>query len=302
MTIRTVPAREGQMWNLREIVVIAALAVVFGVIYWAWVAAWGAVRVAMGPFGDLSQSIFIGGWMIVAPLSLYIIRKPLTGVISEIVAAFVEFAFLGSPIGPLLLLTGLVQGVGAELPFAATGYRRYGWPVFIASGLSAALFSFVYSAIRFGWLGQANTPAENDLGGAFGGVLTSVILIRLALHLTSGVVLCGVVSKLLGDALRHTGVLDNFAIGREVTSGVTTPAARAGMQLFGGALFVGGIVVFGWAGFAAGDLGVLLQPATPQTAALALVQTISLGIAVIGAVVGGLALLNDGSPSPPAAA
>lgn len=195
MTERHVPS-QGYAWNLREIVLIAALAVVFGLLYWAWVQVWGGLRLAMGPAGDLAQNVLIGGWMVVAPLAIYIVRKPLTGVVAEIGAAFVEFAFLGSPIGPLLLLTGVVQGVGAELPFTLTGYRRYSWWVFIAAGISAALFSFVYSTIRFGWLGQ------------------DVFLLRLGLHLLSGLVLTGGLAKLIGDALRATGVLDNYPIGR----------------------------------------------------------------------------------------
>lgn len=196
MTVRHVPSQARAGWNLREIVLVAALAVVFGLLYWAWVQVWGGLRVAMGPGGDLAQNVLIGGWMVVAPLAIYIIRKPLTGVITEIGASFVEFAFLGSPIGPLLLITGVVQGVGAELPFAVTRYRRYGWWVFVAAGLTAALFSFVYSTIRFGWLGQ------------------DVFVLRLALHLLSGLVLTGLLAKALGDVLRATGVLDNYAIGR----------------------------------------------------------------------------------------
>lgn len=196
MTVRHVPSQEGYAWNLREIVLVAALAVVFGLLYWAWVQVWGGLRIAMGPAGDLAQNVLIGGWMVVAPLAIYIVRKPLSGVAAEIAAAFVEVAFLGSPIGPLLFLTGLVQGVGAELPFTLTGYRRYGWWVFILAGLSAACFSFVYSTIRFGWLGQ------------------DVFLLRLVLHLLSGLILTGVVAKVIGDALRATGVLDNYAIGR----------------------------------------------------------------------------------------
>lgn len=215
MAGRPVPRHAARMWNLREIVVVGALAVVFGVVYWMWVAGWGMVRVALGPLGDLAQSLFIGGWMVVAPLAIYIIQKPMTGLISEILAAFVEFAFLGSPIGPLLLLTGLIQGAGAELPFALTRYRRYGWPVFAASGLSAALCSFVYSTVRFGWLGQGTTAAGRTLTGVLGGAIGGVLLVRLALHLLSGLILCGLLSKLIGDALKATGVLDNFAIGRE---------------------------------------------------------------------------------------
>jgi energy-coupling factor transport system substrate-specific component len=135
----------------------------------------------MGPFGDLAQNVLIGGWMVVAPLALFILRRPGTGTVAEILGAFVQVAFLGSPVGPILLLTGIVQGVGAELPFTLTRYRRYSWPIFLASGLSAAAFSFVYASIRFGWWGQ------------------EWFLLRLGLHLLSGLLLTGVLALCAAD-------------------------------------------------------------------------------------------------------
>lgn len=186
----------GRGWPLRELVMIAVLGVVFGFLYWALVQAWGGLRVVMGPFGDLAQNVLIGGWMVVAPLAIYIVRRPGAGVVAEVLGAFVEFAFLGSPVGPLLLLTGIIQGAGAELPFTLTRYRRYSWTVFVAAGLSAAAFSFVYATIRFGWLGQ------------------DWLLLRLVFHLLSGLLLTGVLARLIGDGLLRTGVLDDYPIGR----------------------------------------------------------------------------------------
>lgn len=183
-------------WTLRDLVMVAVLGLVFGFLYWALVQAWGGLRIVMGPFGDLAQNILIGGWMVVAPLAVYILRRPGTGAVAEILGAFVQVAFLGSPVGPILLLTGIVQGVGAELPFTLTRYRRYSWVMFLASGLSAATFSFVYASIRFGWWGQ------------------EWFFIRLGLHLLSGLLLTGVLARLLGDGLLRTGVLDDQPIGR----------------------------------------------------------------------------------------
>lgn len=183
-------------WRLRDIVLLAVLAVVFGFLYRLLVFAWGPLQLAMGPLGDLAQNVLIGGWMVVAPLALYILRRPFAGIVAEMIAAFIEVVFLGSPIGPLLLLTGLVQGAGAELAFAVTRYRRYGWPVFLCSGLLAAVFSFCYAAIRFGWWGQ------------------DLFAIRLGMHLASGLILTGVLAKLIGDALARTGVLDEYPLGR----------------------------------------------------------------------------------------
>ncbi|MBT0994713.1 ECF transporter S component [Cellulomonas sp. DKR-3] len=182
--------------TLADLVLLAVLAVVFGFLYWALVQAWGALQLAMGPFGDLAQHVLAGGWMIAAPLATYIVRKPFVGIVVEIVAAFVEVAFLASPVGPMLLLVGFVQGAGAELPFALTRYRRYGWGVFVASGVSAGLASVALGAVRFGWLQQ------------------DWFAWRLGLTVVSSVLLCGLLARVLGDALARTGVLDNTALGR----------------------------------------------------------------------------------------
>ncbi|NKY41486.1 ECF transporter S component, partial [Cellulomonas septica] len=140
--------------TLAELVLLAVLAVVFGFLYWALVQAWGALQLAMGPFGDLAQHVLIGGWMVAAPLAIYVVRKPGVGIVVELVAAFVEVAFLASPVGPTLLVVGLVQGAGAEAAFALTRYRRYGWGVFALSGVLAGLASTALGVVRFGWLGQ----------------------------------------------------------------------------------------------------------------------------------------------------
>jgi energy-coupling factor transport system substrate-specific component len=186
--------------TLYDLVLLATLAVVFGFLYWALVQVWGPLRLAMGPLGDLAQNLLIGGWFVVAPLAIYIVRKPLVGVTTEILASIVEVVFLGSPVGPILLLTGLVQGAGSELPFAITRYRRFEWGVFAVSGLSAAVFSFVYNVFRLGWLGQ------------------DYVLLRLGFQLSSGILLGGILAKIMGDALLGTGVLDNYAIGRAAQS------------------------------------------------------------------------------------
>lgn len=190
----TRPATRGLA--LSEIVAIVVLGVVFGFLYFALVTAWKALAVAMGPAGDLAQNVLIGGWMVAAPLALFITRRPGAGVIAEVIASLVEVVFLGSPVGPILFVSALVQGVGAEVAFAATRYRNHGLPVYLASGVTAALASFAWSTVRFGWWGQ------------------DLFWLRLGLHVASGVVLCGLLAWLLGRALARTGVLRDLPGGR----------------------------------------------------------------------------------------
>ncbi len=201
----TEPTGRRQRLPLRDIVLLVMLGVVFGFLYWALVQGWNLLAVAMGPAGDLAQHLLLGGWLLVAPIAIAIIRRPFVGIIAEVIASVVEVVFLGSAVGPLLVVAAALQGAGSELPFAITRYRRFGWLTFGLSGLLGAGFVFVFSAFRFGWYGQ------------------ELLLLRLALQLLSGLLLGGLLAKVIIGALLRTGVLDQFAIVRE--DGSARPAA-----------------------------------------------------------------------------
>ncbi len=184
-------------WELKDLMLMVVLGVVFGFVYWVLVQAWNGLAILMGPAGDLAQHVLFGGWLIVAPIVIAIVRRPFAGIAAEIIASVVEVVFLGSPVGPTLVIAAAIQGLGSELAFAATRYRRFGWTVFAVSGLLGAGLVFFYSAFRSGWYGQ------------------DIFALRLVLQLVSGVVLGGLLAKVVVDALARTGVVDNFAIGRE---------------------------------------------------------------------------------------
>lgn len=194
--------------SMRDIVLMVMLGVVFGFLYWALVQAWTALSIAMGPAGDLAQHFLLGGWLIVAPLAVAIIRRPFIGIIAEVLASVIEVVFLGSPVGPLLLVAAALQGAGSELPFALGRYRRFGWLTFALSGLCGAGLVFVLSAFRFAWFEQ------------------DILLLRLGIQLVSGVVLGGILARLLVTSLRRTGVLDGFPIVRDAAAG--RPVLRRG--------------------------------------------------------------------------
>ncbi len=180
--------------KLRDIVLMVVLGTVFGFLYWALVQAWTALSIAMGPAGDLAQHFLFGGWLLVAPIAIAIIRRPFVGVIAEVLASVIEVVFLGSAVGPLLFVAAAIQGLGSELPFALGRYRKYGWLRYAISGALGAGLVFFYSAFRSGWYGQ------------------EILFLRFGIQLASGIILGGLLAKLIVDSLVRTGVLDNFAI------------------------------------------------------------------------------------------
>lgn len=184
-------------WAMKDLVLMVVLGVVFGFVYWVLVQAWNGLSILMGPAGDLAQHVLLGGWLLVAPIAIAIVRRPGAGIAAEILASVVEVVFLGSPVGPMLVVAAAIQGIGSELPFALTRYKRYTWGVFALSGLLGAGLVFFFSAFRSGWYGQ------------------DIFALRLVVQCLSGIVLGGLLAKVVVDALARTGVVDNFAIGRE---------------------------------------------------------------------------------------
>ena len=183
------------VWTLRETMIVAALGAVFGVLYLGWVQVWLVLQALLGP---VTMDVVMGFWFIVSIIAAAIIRKPGVALVSEVLAAAVQI-LLGSPAGLLLLLTGLVQGAGAEAVFAATRYRRYSLPVLMAAGMGAAMFSFVYTWVRF------------DYGSLAPGLLVAMFVLRL----TSGALLAGLLGHVIVKALYRTGVLSGLGIDRD---------------------------------------------------------------------------------------
>jgi energy-coupling factor transport system substrate-specific component len=190
------PTARGR-WQLRDIVLLVVLGVVFGFVYWVFVQAYYGLAILLGPFADLSANVLHGSWLIVAPIAIAITRKPGAGVVAEVLAAAVEVFLLASPFGAPLLLTAVLQGVGSELAFALYRYRRFTWSVYALSGLGGGFVVFWYTALTSGWYGQ------------------DIFAVRLGIQLVSGVLLGGLLAKVVVDALLRTGVLDDFAIGRD---------------------------------------------------------------------------------------
>jgi len=189
-------SRPGGTWTTLEIVVGSVVAVAVGVVFWSWDLLYGALFSAL-PFP--TSYLVVGVWMIGGLLVPYIVRRPGAALVGELVAAFVSM-ILVNQWGATVMLSGLVQGVGAELVFGLTGWRRWGLPVMLVAGAVAGMFSIVLDSFVFGYW-QAYT---------LGAILLGVVLVAL-----SGAVLGGIPSKLLGDALARTGVLGGLAITRQ---------------------------------------------------------------------------------------
>lgn len=182
-------------WTLRETLIVAVIGAVFAVLYLGWVQLW---LVAQAAVGAISMDVFMGFWFVASVVAAAIIRKPGAAFGAEVLAAAVQ-VLLGSPAGLLLIVSGMVQGAGAELVFALTRWRSYSLPVLMAAGVGAAVFSYVYTWIRF------------DYGALAPGLLAAMFILRTL----SGALLGGLLGHVIVEALYRTGVLQGLRIDRD---------------------------------------------------------------------------------------
>jgi energy-coupling factor transport system permease protein len=186
-------------WSQRETVIVATLGMAFGVLYLAWVQVW---LVAQSLIGPLALDILFGFWCVVSIVAAYCVRKPFVAFTAEVVAAVAE-VLTGNPAGLILVLTGVVQGAGAELPFAMTRWKRYDLTVLLTAGASAAVFSFVYTWIRFN----------------YGNLAPELLALMLTLRIASGMLLAGLLGRIIAERLWKTGVLSGLALDDAIRAG-----------------------------------------------------------------------------------
>ena len=143
-------------WRTRDFIVAAALAVPLGLI---WSFAYGFVWLTARGIQPLLGDVFDGFYIIGGVLVAYIIRKPGAALLGEMLAALIEIPFTG--FGAVVLWLGLLQGLGVELVFLATRYRRFDLLVLMLAGAMGALVAVIgYSYVTEGWLGPGAGLAD----------------------------------------------------------------------------------------------------------------------------------------------
>ncbi len=189
----TIQHRQG--WRVVDIVVAAVIAVAFGVVFVAWNALWSFTTpffAALPP----AQALIYGVWLLPGVLVGLIVRKPGAALFGGLVSAIVS-ALIGSQWGIDAIVSGALQGGGAELAFALGLYRRWNLPFAMLAGILAG----VGAAIHDIWVYYPDTG------------LNYQVVFAVALVL-SGAVIAGIGAWLLLRALVGTGVLRDFSVGR----------------------------------------------------------------------------------------
>lgn len=201
-TITTTSAPRVYRWRVVDIVVAAVVAVVAGLVFWVWDQASNPVGAPITAALPGLQGIINGPWLFAGVLGGLIVRKPGAALFTEAVAATVS-ALIGTQWGPLTLLSGLVQGAGAELVFLIVLYARWNWLIALLAGAGAGLGESILDLLV--WY-----PGSKFEFAAIYAVATIV----------SGAVIGGLGSWAIVKGLAKTGALSRFAAGREATGRV----------------------------------------------------------------------------------
>src|SRR5690606_35603226 len=186
-------------WRVVDIVVASVIAVASGVVFFVWNIAHDGVTAPLKALLPGLQALDGGMWLFAGVLVALVVRKPGAALFGEFVAASVS-ALLGGQYGATVLVSGLVQGLGAEVVFAMFFYLNWRLSAAILAGIGAGIAKGVLELIVW-----------------YPGADVLFMTVYTVSSIVSGAVLAGVLSWLAVRALAKTGALDRFASGRETT-------------------------------------------------------------------------------------
>ncbi len=191
-------------WKLKDVIMVAIIGVVFAAVYMAVFYGGLAISTALTPAGlsAFGFELIYGVWFMASTLAAYIIRKPGVALVAEILASAIEL-LMGNSGGLTVVLTGLIQGFGAEIVFAAFRYKKWNYVSMSLAGMLSAVFIFCYELYYLSYYLLA----------------PGMLIAQLAVRFVSAIVFSGIICKLAGDGLAKTGVVKSYAIGAAVHTG-----------------------------------------------------------------------------------
>lgn len=172
--------------KLMELVILAMIAVVMGIVFTGLDAIYTPITTATGPLGGAA---LYGVYLISALIPMAIIRKPGAALIGSLFTGIVNL-LMGSPYGINIIVAALLQGLGVEISMMIWKYNRFDLVALGLGGIFASILVMIRDWFVFG-LSQ------------MGSLLPAIIIIRLI----SAFIIGGGLALLVAKALRKTGVL-----------------------------------------------------------------------------------------------
>ncbi|NFS27156.1 ABC transporter permease [Clostridium sporogenes] len=178
---------------LKEIVVMAMLSALMGVVFMGLDSIYQPLTTIAGPLGG---DIIYGVYLISALLSMYIVRKPGAGIVGSLFTGLVNL-LMGSPYGIHIIVASLLQGAGVEIAVATRKYSKFSYFQMSIASILAMIFVTMRDYFIFGFQ-----------------LYPKLIPIMLIIRVISSVVFGAGLSIALGKALKSTEVLNDFKISK----------------------------------------------------------------------------------------
>ena len=192
MTANTKETNTGG-WNFnyttRDLILLAVIGAIAGVVNVGLGIVWNAANAAGGPLaGAALQGTFMWAYL----LAFFLVRKPGTMLIIGLLESTIE-ALLGNPAGISTLGWGITQGLGAEIVMAMSGYTNFGLLAFAMAGAAASQLGTVWSAYLYGW----DTSPE----------VVRQYWLAAPINMISGAIFSGMLGYWLGKMIARTGLV-----------------------------------------------------------------------------------------------
>lgn len=185
-------------WKLKDILMVGITGVLFSFVFLAADYLGTAITALLTPVGlsALGYDPFYGLWFMAGTFAIYVTQKKGTCVVAEMIASVIE-VLLGGMFGPMVFVTGFIQGFGAELGFIVTGYKKFNL-------FTMCLSASICTALNFVWTYFIYHYSSLSIG---------MLLLMFVVRFVSAVVFAGIGCKLLADGLAKAGVLRGYALG-----------------------------------------------------------------------------------------
>lgn len=178
-------------YSTRDIVIVAVIAAIAGVVNTGTGNLWYLANSSMGPLGGaLLQGAFMWAYI----LAMWLVRKPGVALAVGVIETAAEI-LMGNPAGIGTLGWGVTQGLAVEAVMALGNYSRYGLWTAVMAGAASSQFGTVWTAIFYGW--DPSTARD--------------VWLAVPINLVSGAILSGVIGYLLAMGLKQTGLIRSAA-------------------------------------------------------------------------------------------
>lgn len=197
--VRTVLAtRPLGAWRTVDLLTVTFLGAAFGIAYWGYGLLYNGPISALGLGLQPVFGLFVGVWFLAGVVGGLVVRRPGAALACEVVAALVSM-LPGTQWGVTVLVSGVLQGLGAELVFALFAYRAFGPLVAVLAGAASAPLEWAYE-VFFTYYVDWSMDWK---------------LLYLVTMAVSGAVLAGLLGWAITRSLAKGGALGAFPPGQE---------------------------------------------------------------------------------------